>query len=84
MGDHVEMKRAAASEIPKSVHCCYSANGIKHACWGTEVPSHKTQYTTLKKTKGTNIKVQNLNRKVFCASMQGNFSAVDKKFWSFC
>jgi hypothetical protein len=46
MSVQVERKGTAALKIPKSVHCMYSANGTKHACWGTEVPCHKTEYDT--------------------------------------
>jgi len=42
----VERKGTAALKIPKSVHCHYSANGTKHAFWGTDVPCHKTVYDT--------------------------------------
>jgi len=46
MGVHFERKGTAALKIPKSVHYSYSANGTKHACWGTEIPCHKTVYDT--------------------------------------
>jgi len=42
----VERKGTATLKIPKSVHCRYSANGTKHAFWGTDVPCHKTVYDT--------------------------------------
>jgi hypothetical protein len=77
MGVHVERKGTAALKIPKSVNCTYSANGTKHALWGTEVPRHKTAYDT-EKQKGTNIKGQNLNRKACCGAMKENFNAVTR------
>jgi len=46
MGVHVERKGTAALKIPKSLHCNDSANGTKHAFWGTEVPCDKTVYDT--------------------------------------
>jgi hypothetical protein len=46
MGVHVERKGTAAFKIPKSLHYIYSANGTKHACWGTEILCHNTVYDT--------------------------------------